>query len=66
MSQEMYTNTSTLANIVSIVAAVHQNIAGNELASLDSLSNTEALTALIAAKLQQRMAPVLARGLKND
>lgn len=63
MSQtSLYDNANIVANIISVAAAVHLNVAGNEFAALTTPSDNSAVTYLLAAKLQARMAAMIANG----
>lgn len=60
--ERMYSNTLIVANTVSIVSAVLQSVSGGKLASLDNASDPQALSDLIALKVQARLAAVIAGG----
>ncbi|ANJ64978.1 hypothetical protein SPECIALG_168 [Erwinia phage vB_EamM_Special G] len=63
MSQvSLYDNANVVANIISVTTAVHEAVAGNEIAALSSPKDPGALSFLIAAKLQARMASMIANG----
>lgn len=59
MSTNLYDNANVLANIVSTTAAVMETISGNEIADLSVLNDSSALPNLVAAKLQNILAPLL-------
>ncbi|QZA70947.1 hypothetical protein AH06_174 [Erwinia phage AH06] len=63
MSQTtLYDNANVVANIISVAAAVHEAVAGNEIAALSSPNDPGAVSYLIAAKLRSRMAAMIANG----
>lgn len=66
MSQTtLYDNANIISNIISVAAAVHKNVAGNEFAALSSPSDPAAVNYLLAAKLQARMAAMIANGVNK-
>jgi len=59
MSSNLYDNANVMANVVSTVSAVMAQVSGNEIADLSSLGDPSVLPNLIAAKLQNTVAPLL-------
>lgn len=59
MTSTTYDNANVLANVVTTTSAVMEAICGNEIADLSVLNDKAALPNLIAAKLQNVVAPLL-------
>ncbi|QKE54473.1 hypothetical protein ACSA002_1590 [Salmonella phage vB_SalM_SA002] len=59
MSTTTYDNANVLANVVSTTAAVMEAISGNEIADLSAVNDKNAMPNLVAAKLQNIVAPLL-------
>lgn len=59
MSTTTYDNANVLANVVSTTAAVMEAISGNEIADLSAVNDKNTMPNLVAAKLQNIVAPLL-------
>lgn len=59
MSTTTYDNANVLANVVSTTAAVMEAISGNEIADLSAVNDKNAMPNLVAAKVQNIVAPLL-------
>lgn len=59
MSTTTYDNANVLANVVSTTAAVMEAISGNEIADLSAVNDQNTMPNLVAAKLQNIVAPLL-------
>ena len=59
MSSSTYDNANVLANIVSTATAVMEAISGNEIADLSAVNDKHAMPNLVAAKMQNILAPLL-------